>query len=166
MAERVTRSGRRVKSVVRYEPEEVNLVDDFSDGSFGDSEFEGTDDGISLGSHVENSASEDESYTETGTHAEDDDSSDSADTEASDEDSVITEHIPEEEIIEIPSSSEGEADTSDSDSTDDTDDGSDECSSDSDSSDASTSSDDEPPPPRHAWKKPRRDKPTKNVRRH
>ena len=110
MSERVTRSGRRVKSVTRYEPEEVNLVDDFSDGSFDDSDFDGTSDGVSEGSHMENSSASDESYKDQ-TEWEGEDSGDDSGLET-DEDSVITEHVPEEDIIDIPTESdEGSSDT-------------------------------------------------------
>lgn len=109
MAERVTRSGRTVKCVARYVPEEVNLVDDYSDGSFDDSDFDGTMDGMSEGSHVANSETSDDSYVEENADREDTDISDESEGESdleTDEDSVITEHVPEEEIIDIPSESE------------------------------------------------------------
>lgn len=183
MAEKVTRSGRKVKNVVRYEPELVKLVDDFSDGSFGDSDFDGTMDGLSEGSHVENTDSGDESYTEKDCVPPNEESDDLAMDEMDDDtdDSVITECVPEEEILEIASStaeessdsSSSESDSGDSDDSDDTgssDSDSDSSDSESNSSDCLTESSDEeedesseeeaPPPkrPRQAWKKPRHEK--------
>ncbi|CAM9708166.1 unnamed protein product [Ectocarpus sp. 6 AP-2014] len=143
MAERVTRSGRTVKCVHRYAPEEVNLVDDFSDGSFDDSEFDGTMDGMSEGSHVANSDTSDDSYVDVSDGGDADNSAESeggSDLET-DDDSVITEHVPEEEIIDIPSESEEDSEPSceSEDSTED------DCS--SSSSAASL------PIVRHVWKK-------------
>lgn len=156
MTERVTRSGRKVKSVVRYEPEEVNLVDDFSDGSFGDSEFDGTLDGMSEGSHVENTDSSDESYTEKDATSENEgdntDDIDELDLET-DDDSVITEHVPDEEIIDIPSSSECSSSEEDSSSSDSS--GSDSSSDESSSDDEESSSDESLPSIKRAWKKRR-----------
>lgn len=165
MTERVTRSGRKVKSVVRYEPEEANLVDDFSDGSFGDSEFDGTMDGMSEGSHVENTESSDESYVEGGavTDHDGDNTDDINDSDLeTDDDSVITEHVPDEEIIDIPSASEdstvsssSDEDSSGSDSSDSSD--SDSSSDDSSSDDSSSDSGDSLPSVKQAWKKRRRE---------
>ena len=161
MTERVTRSGRKVKSVVRYEPEEANLVDDFSDGSFGDSEFDGTLDGMSEGSHVENTESSDESYVEGGAVTDHDgdntDDIDDSDLET-DDDSVITEHVPDEEIIDIPSASEDSASSDEDSSGSDSSDSSDSSSSSDDSSsdDEESDSDDSLPSVKQAWKKRRR----------
>ena len=156
--ERVTRSGRKVKSVVRYEPDEANLVDDFSDCSFGDSDFDGTLDGISDGSHLQNSDSSDESYTEKGatTENERDDDIDEEDLET-DDDSVITEHVPDEEIIDIPSESDSSSSESSSDSPDDSSSNDEDSSSSSDDEDSSSSdgSDNSLPSIKHAWKKRR-----------
>lgn len=165
MSETVTRSGRKVKSVVRYEPPEENLIDDFSDGSFGDSEFDGTLDGLSVGSHVENTESSDESYvlgesaTENGGESTDDIEEGDLET---DDDSVITEHVPAEKIIDIPSSSEASADSSSSDdgsssSSDSSDsDSSSESSGESSSDDEESDSGDSLPSVKEAWKKRRR----------
>ncbi|CAN0297830.1 unnamed protein product [Ectocarpus sp. 6 AP-2014] len=143
MTERVTRSGRKVKCVARYVPEEVNLVDDFSDGSFDDSEFDGTMDGMSEGSHVANSDTSDDSYVEDvsdGEETEFGEETDGGSDLETDEDSVITEHVPEEEIIEIPSESEEDSQSS--------------CQSDDSSEDdSSTSSSASLPIVRHVWKK-------------
>lgn len=161
MTERVTRSGRKVKSVVRYEPEEANLVDDFSDGSFGDSEFDGTMDGMSAGSHVENTESSDESYVEGGAITDNDgdntDDIDELDLET-DDDSVITEHVPDEEIIDIPSASEDSTVSSCSDEESSSSDSSDSGSSSDDSSsdDEESDSDNSLPSVKQAWKKRRR----------
>jgi len=172
MSETVTRSGRKVKSVVRYEPPEENLIDDFSDGSFGDSDFDGTLDGMSVGSHVENTDSSDESYVPGGGATDIDCESTEENDEGeleTDDDSVITEHVPEEEIIDIPSSSESSEASVDSSSSNDGSSSSD--SSDSDSSsessgessgEESSSDDDESdsgdslPTVKEAWKKRRR----------
>lgn len=162
MTERVTRSGRKVKSVVRYEPEEANLVDDFSDGSFGDSDFDGTMDGMSAGSHVENTESSDESYVEGGAVTDGDgdntDDIDDLDLET-DDDSVITEHVPDEEIIDIPSasdSSSSDEESSSSSDSSDSDSSSDSSSDDSSSDDEESDSDDSLPSVKQAWKKRRR----------
>lgn len=163
MTERVTRSGRKVKSVIRYEPDEANLVDDFSDGSFGDSDFDGTLDGISDGSHLENSDSADESYTEKDATSENEgdntDDIDELDLET-DDDSVITEHVPDEEIIDIPSASDSSSSEEDSSSSDssDSDSSSDESSSDGEESSSDgeeSSSDGSLPSIKQAWKKRR-----------
>lgn len=153
---KVTRSGRVVKSVQRYEPEEVNLDDDYSDGSFGDSDFDGSMDGMSVGSHVENSQSEDSSYRGGQTEVEDDEEDDATCT-STDTDSVITEYVPEEEILEIPSGSEIDGSGSDDESSQSDSSSSESSSSSSESSSSeSESSDDEQPVVRKAWKKPRR----------
>ena len=158
MTERVTRSGRKVKSVVRYEPEEVNLVDDFSDGSFGDSDFDGTLDGMSEGSHLENSDSSDESYTEKDatTDNDGDKTDDELDLET-DDDSVITEHVPDEEIIDIPSASDSSSSEEDSSSSDSSDMDSSSDDSESSSDDEESSNDGSLPSIKPAWKKRRRE---------
>lgn len=170
MEERRTRSGRAVRNVVRYELEEVNLIDDFSDDGYENSDFEGTLDGLSEGSHLENSDSDDGSYTEKYTEAQsasESDEDDDDDMTCDDNDSVITEHIPSEEILEFEDSDsngeysehaddETESDESESDSDSESDSGSDSGSdSTSDSSSGSESGSDSEVEivPRKAWQK-------------
>eukprot|EP00752_Nemacystus_decipiens_P015859 g14167.t1 len=116
-------------------------------------------DGLSEGSHVENAESTDESYTEKDATIENEgEETDDMDALglATDDDSVITEHVPDEEILDIPSSSDISSDGSsscDSSSGEESSSSSGSSDSDSSSSDEESSSDDSLPCIKQAWKK-------------
>lgn len=159
MSARTTRSGRTVKSVVRYEPDEENLVDDFSDDGYDDSDFGGTMDGLSEGSHVLNTDEGDESYTGNSSESEASAGDDGGDDSDDDSDSVITEYIPNDEILSIADTDENDGGSErDSDDSEDTADDSDSEESD-DSDEAESSSDESGYGSRSSARRQRRKKP-------